>query len=252
MEAFALAMILFSSGMKLAMVVGIGVIFGDVLQYVLRENPVGRYEYSMQGAGAVITAAALYLMAGAAGFTVDGRMLAGFAMIGVLLMKHQEDRKHEKAQDDSTFTDYNDVLICDTIVYGAYVLMALVREYLTKGALYEISFTKLGFVSGAFGKPMSALIMTGLLIALLNRVLRAEASKGSSLWLCLPVILIEPAFVWDNVPETFGTIVGIAVTALIYLTFRSKFILTNTKDNIRELPLETVTLGMIYMIFSLL
>ena len=49
MEAFALAMVLYSGGMKEAMLAGIGLILGDVLLHVLQDNFRDKYQRAFSG-----------------------------------------------------------------------------------------------------------------------------------------------------------------------------------------------------------
>lgn len=247
MEAFALAMVLFSSGMKSAMIVGIALIFGDVLQAVLEESCSQEYRYTMKAVGAALTAGVMYLMHLAIGVTPENKALAGFMILGILLMKHQEDRSRQGEE-----ADYNAILLADAIAYAAYVVAAIAREYLTGSAIYEIALPGSSLASRAFGKPMFALIFAALFIAILNRILKAESRENAALWVCLPVILLEIPFVWNNVPELLGSIVGVLMVGVIYLTFRKKFLLTDPQKHIAGIPVETAALGMIYMIVSLL
>ncbi len=247
MEAFALAIVLFSAGMKMAMLVGIGLIFGDVLQAVLSDFTTEESARSVSLLGAVITCAALYYMCVGVGIEPTAADIAAFAFLGILLMKHHEDRL--KAEEE---IDYNKLLFNDSVAYGLYVVAALVREYLAGAKIFEIELSKLGFVSGAFGKPMFGLIFAGVCIAIINRILDAQSKDDAAILVCVPAIILAVPFVWDNVPEIVGTLVGIVMTGVIYLYFRNKFLYREAKSYITGIPVETAALGMIYMIFSLL
>ncbi len=247
MEAFALALVLFSQGMKAAMIVGIALVFGDVLQCMLSDISPKKLVYVVSGIGAVITCAAMFVMFAAIGVKPEVTEIAGYAALGILLAKHNVDR-----QKTGEVTDYNGVLLHDTCAYGIYVLAAAIREYLAGAAIFETGLEKFSYVSASFGKPMFALIFAGIVIALLNRILDAESEEYAGLWVCIPAILLAVPFVLDNVPELLGTILGILMTGVIYLTFRTKLRITTQRNNIAGVPVETAMLGMIYMIFSLL
>lgn len=244
-EAFALAMILFSKGMKIAMLVGIGLIFGDVLLHVLHENFGKSYRQAISGVGIVVTTGAIAFICKLAEISLDPATLAGFGVLGVLLVKHHEDT-------DEGEPDYNKVLWGDSIAYVFYVLLSLIREFISGGTIFDNKLTKLGFMSHSYGKVMFALILAGIMTAVINAVLKCECRKNAALWVCIPTIILETPFVWNNVPEWVGTIVAIVFILVIYLTFRKKVGLSGTSKYISGIPVELVTLGMMYMIFSIL
>lgn len=245
MEAFALAMILFSSGMKTAMLVGIGLIFGDVLLYVLHENFDKTYRQAISGVGIIATAGVIGYILNYVGATLNAKTLLGLGALGIMLVKYHEDFDEETP-------DYNKVLWSDSVAYIFYVLLAVVREYISGGVIYDVKLTKLGFMSHSFGKVMFALILAGLMLGIINLILKAESKKNAAVWVCVPVIILEAPFVWNNVPEWLGTVVAVVFMLVIYLTFRKKLASSKASSRLSGIPVELVTLGMMYMIFSLL
>lgn len=244
-EAFALGMILFSEGMKTAMLVGIGLIFGDVLLHVLHENFGKTYRQAISGVGIVATAGVIAYIIGYAGGTVDTATLIGLGALGVLLVKHHEDHFEEEP-------DYNKILWGDSVAYICFVLLAIIREFISGGTVFGNKLTKLGFMSHSYGKVMFALILAGIMVAFVNAVLKCECKKNAAVWVCVPTIILEVPFIWNNVPEWAGTIVAILFMMVIYLTFRKKVSMSNTGKYFKGVPVELVTLGMMYMIFSIL
>ena len=248
-EAFALAVVLFSSGMKEAMIVGIGLIFGDILLCVLSEFVSKQYMQTIRVITVVITCVTMNLMFSLVGITPDTKQMLGFAMLGILLMKH-----HETVQEKNTtgVTDYNAVLLADSCAYGIYVLVAVIREYLAGAVIFGYTLPEVPVVSASFGKPMFALIFAGIAVALINRILHVTSDKDSALMVCTATILLEAPFVWNNVPEWGGTIVGMITVAVVYFTLRKKLVFSETEKHIEGTSVELVMLGVIYMIFSLL
>ena len=244
-EAFAVAMIMFTSGMKTAMLVGITVIFGDVLLYVLKENLKEAYKESMAALSAVAFVAAAFGMFYYAGLPLELNQLPALAVIGVLLIKH-----HEKPEMEEF--DYNEILFKDSIAYAGMVGLAIIREYLAKAAIMDFELGKAAAVSGAYGKPMFALVGTGLMLALLNRILKVQSEESEVLWVALPVIVLEAPFVLRNVDDKLGTIIGIAFMMVAFITFSRKLKFSESLDHIKGVPVSVVTLGMMYMIFSIL
>ncbi len=244
-EAFALAMVLFSSGMKLAMIVGIGLVFGDILLGVLREFSEKKAALAVSGIGAVLTAGAIYLMCVLVGITPEIRQIIGFVVLGILLVKHRETEKEERP-------DFDSILSADACAYGIYVLLAVIREYFLGATIFGYTLPESAVISPSFGKPMFALIGAGIMIAVINRILKAESKSCEALWCCIPAIVLEVPFVWNHAPELVGSILGVGATAVIYLTLRKKLVFANTGKSIEGAPVELVMLGIIYMIFSLL
>lgn len=242
-EAFALSMVLFSAGMQEAMLVGIALIFGDVLQYVLREY-FGAQD-TLRKLGGALTFAALSLVYGVAGLTPDWKQMAGFIAISVLLMERHAITANEEL-------NYNAALLGDSIAYAGLILLGIVREFLSTGAVFNATLLEATALSSAIGKPMFALIGAGIALGVLNLLLNGETSAELIPLVCLSTILLETPFVWNNVPDVVGAAIGVAVTAVIYVTFRTKLVFSNTSNAMTGLPIELTMLGLIYMIVTVL
>ena len=115
MEAFALAMVLYSGGMKEAMLAGIGLILGDVLLHVLQDNFRDKYQRAFSGMGILVTVAVLTYCWDMTGLPVDVKTLLGFGAMVLLLGKQHDDL--EKAGAD-VVPDYNRILWADSVAYG--------------------------------------------------------------------------------------------------------------------------------------
>lgn len=248
-EVFALAAVLFSSGMKEAMIVGIGLIFGDILQYVLGEFFEKQYTQTIRAIGVAVTGGVIYLMCILTGMTPELKQVIEMVVICLLLVKHQDTMTSVNKKNE---IDYNGILLADTCAYGFYVLLAIVREYLTNAAIFGFEMPEVSVVSASFGKPMFALIGAGIMIALINLVLRSNATPDAALWVAIPAIILEVPFVWNQGPEWLGMMIGILVVGVIYLTLRKKLIFSETEKHIEGVSVELVMLGIIYMIFSIL
>ena len=272
MEAFALAMVLCSGGMKAAMIAGIGLILGDVLLHVLHDNFREKYRRAFYGVGIIVTVAVLIYGWNMAGLPMDAKTLLGFGVMAILLGKHHDDLEKAGADVANRTTDrsaanteslevrgskivapdYNRILWSDSVAYGFLVLLAAVREFMAGGSIFEVELTKWGIMSRAYGSPMLALILAGIILASINAILKAEFKKDAALWVCIPTILLETPFVLNNVPEWLGTIIGVFFMLIIYYTFRKKIFQPAVSKYFRGIPVELVTLGMMYMIFSIL
>ncbi|GEM_PF-4133011 len=244
-EAFALAMVLLSGGMKQAAVVGIGLIFAAVLQNVLRENLGEKYTAPVSMAGAVIGTAAIYGMLVLTDMTPGIKETAALAAAALLLVVSDE---RAKTQD----IDYNALLLQSACAYAVYVVFSLAREYFGHAEIFGFELPKIGLVSHAYAKPMLALFVAAVSAAVINRILKVKSDAKAGLGVALPVLLIEAPFVWNNVNEIFGTIIGTLFGMIIYLSLRKRLALADTEEHIAGLPVELAMLGIIYMVFSFL
>ena len=249
MEAFALAMVLYSGGMKEAMLAGIGLILGDVLLHVLQDNFRDKYTRAFSGMGILVTVAVLTYCRDMAGLPVDVKTLLGFGAMVLLLGKQHDDL--EKAGAD-VVPDYNRILWADSVAYGFLVLLSMVREFMSGGSMFQVELTEWSILSHAYGSPMLALILAGIMLAATNAALKTEFKKDAALWVCIPTILLETPFVLNHVPEWLGTIIGVLFMLILYYTFRKKIFHPAVSKYFRGIPVELVTLGMMYMIFSIL
>lgn len=249
MEAFALAMVLYSGGMKEAMLAGIGLILGDVLLHVLQDNFRDKYQRAFSGMGILVTVAVLTYCWDMAGLPVDVKTLLGFGAMVLLLGKQHDDL--EKAGAD-VVPDYNRILWADSVAYGFLVLLSMVREFMSGGSMFQVELTEWSILSHAYGSPMLALILAGIMLAATNAALKTEFKKDAALWVCIPTILLETPFVLNHVPEWLGTIIGVLFMLILYYTFRKKIFHPAVSKYFRGIPVELVTLGMMYMIFSIL
>ena len=249
MEAFALAMVLYSGGMKEAMLAGIGLILGDVLLHVLQDNFRDKYQRAFSGMGILVTVAVLTYCWDMAGLPVDGKTLLGFGAMVLLLGKQHDDL--EKAGSD-VVPDYNRILWADSVAYGFLVLLSMVREFMSGGSMFQVELTEWSILSHAYGSPMLALILAGIMLAATNAALKTEFKKDAALWVCIPTILLETPFVLNHVPEWLGTMIGVLFMLILYYTFRKKIFHPAVSKYFRGIPVELVTLGMMYMIFSIL
>lgn len=132
--------------------------------------------------------------------TPDVKQIIGFAVLGLLLVKHSEaveanretstnyaaesdneETSGKNAVENETGVNYNDILLADACAYGVFVLFAIIREYLSGAVIFGYELTSIPVVSATFGKPMFGLILAGLAIAVLNRVLKTKSVKNAAL-----------------------------------------------------------------------
>lgn len=244
LEAFALALVLFSSGMKEAMLTGIALIFGDVLISVLQEKS-EKSTKVIAGIGALIMVIVLAGIFSFTGVKTTAGMIFRFVILGVLLVKHAMD--HEKEE-----KDYDGILFADSMAYGMFVLVSILREYLSTKAIFGISLPKIAFCNSALGQTMYVLILGGLAIAILNQYLGSESNKDAGLWVCVPTFILETGLIFQNVLEADGKILGVVVVGILYFTYRYLLKKANLPKILEGVSIEMILLGVIYLVFSII
>ena len=252
------------------MLAGIGLILGDVLLHVLQDNFRDKYQRAFSGMGILVTVAVLTYCWDMAGLPVDVKTLLGFGAMVLLLGKQHDDLEKACAVVANSMSDqfaanteamkvggrfspdYNRILWADSVAYGFLVLLSMVREFMSGGSMFQVELTEWSILSHAYGSPMLALILAGIMLAATNAALKTEFKKDAALWVCIPTILLETPFVLNHVPEWLGTIIGVLFMLILYYTFRKKIFHPAVSKYFRGIPVELVTLGMMYMIFSIL
>lgn len=240
-EAFALAMVLFSTNMKLAMVTGIGVILGHVLMSVIAENAGSKQIAAV--IGGVAAAAAIIGSAMFVGLELDVWQYAGAVLAGILVAKHGFEAGEP---------DYNEILFADALAYAAFVIAAIVREYIGSGAVYTIAMKKSTLMSEVLGGPVIAIAFAGIFLGIVNVIVHSECTKNAGLWACIPTILLTVPFVSEKLPQAAAIIVGAVITLVLYLACRMLLQFSDNKHEAEGVPVEMLLLGMIYAVLIIL
>ncbi|MDO4489472.1 MAG: hypothetical protein Q4B85_00135 [Lachnospiraceae bacterium] len=239
-EAFGLAMVLFSTGMKEAMLAGVAVVFGHVLMNVLADNTGKSMKLVCAAVSGILTAVAIVLFGLFAGVEMTIWQKAAAVVIGILIVKHGMDAEGE--------ADFNDILLADALSYGAMVLVAIIREYIASGTVFTMMLKKNTLMSGELGRAMIALAVGGIALGLVNRILDSGCAKDAALWVCIPVIILEAPYVAE---KTVSVIVGMILVLAVYLASRTLLKFSDNKEEMEGVPVEMVLLGLIYLVAAI-
>ena len=215
-EAFALAMVLFSSGMKEAMLVGIVLIFGDVLLNVIAGQFQKPVLLSVEVLGALVTVLAIYGALKYNGADLTTKELFGLLFIALFLVKHfVQDAAADFANGASV--DFSKVLTIDTCVYIGFVLLGMLREYISGGVVFSYPLVQGNFIKSGAGNAFTALIGAGIVLLIIDKVFSSKSSFPSGMLVCLSVLLLEVPFTWQGIPEISGKILGVIIVAVLYV-----------------------------------
>ena len=244
MEAFALAMVVFSLNMQEAMITGIILLLITVLgflfdQFFGRKLPAWSRKLCM----VIILLAVTYslfqvIILGYFKGNLDQRTVFLQLAIGALIAKHVL-----KAEE----INYSSILYESAFSYGALILIAVIREFLSYGTIYDYKLTDADFLTSGFQNVILGFLMSAIAIAVLNRIFRYEDLKTESLWVILPVILVNQPFSMDLKWESIGVLVSIAVAILFVYSVRMFLIFSNVRKEWKRLPIELVSVSIIYL-----
>mgnify|MGYP004442355717 FL=1 len=248
-QAFALAMITLGADLKTALLAGICVVFGDVLEAYVCDNMKGKVPAVVNGVMAAVGGVVLFGALFVNGYELAA-IVAGAAVTAVGLYFSQIDRC--AAFDEEEGVNFTNVVKNDMIAYVVMLVMACVREFLAGGTIFGAEVMKASFQSATFGKPMMGIIFTGIAVAIINKLLKADTPMQKVAVLGYATAIASPAFVLNNVPELVGTVIGAVMIMAIFASFRKKLNFSDTKSPFAGVPVELMTLGMVYMVFSIL
>ena len=95
-------------------------------------------------------------------------------------------------------------------------------------------------------------LLTGIGLAILNRIfnISGNLAMSESLLVIIPVVLAIQPFTVDSVSQSVSMIITIA-TALVLFYSVKKYLVSRLSKDIKNLPVDMVSMGIIYMILSM-
>lgn len=247
-EAFALGIILFSTGMKEAFTAGILVIlsvtFAEFLRNLLLTSVPGRSLRLCVFIAAASLSASVFLFGFAAlGSTLSAPAWIMCAVIGLLCAKH--------VLSGPVDSMYSDLLFESAVAWGFWIFLAIIREFMGNGMIFGNSIIQTSFQSKAFLGSTFSFLAAGLTLAFTNGILKTDCKGLHSLFVFLPAAV----FVRPFTLERFGGIVSIAWTILVpsvlFLSIKKTLQFSRTGKAYRGLPADMLAAGFIYMILSI-
>lgn len=247
-EAFALAMIVFSGNMKEAFVTGIlmiAITTGCELFHELIKDRVP--DWSRRASVFCLTGAVSYAAFRLAYYTLGLALTTNVWLmqvaIGLLIAKHV------LAADSDV--DYDLTIFESAVAYGFFILAGICREFFGQGSIFGYPLTDAGFVAKNLQDVMFGFITAGIGLGFTNSVLRKGRIKAEALWVILPVVLLYQPFKIASVPEAISILAGIAVPVIFFLSARRRLVFAVTSAPYKKLPVELLSMGFIYMILHM-
>lgn len=247
-EAFALAIAIFSFGMKASFVAGclviLAVVFAEFLKNLLEPHvPDWSLKSCVFLSTASLSAAAFNYGFETLGIAVEWQTwLLAFA-IGMFAAKHVLMNQLE--------AEYGELCYESAVVWGFWLLLTVVKEFLGNGKVFGFYLGKATMQSSSFQEMYFGFLVAGLALAIANAVLKKKCSDVNSLLVVLPIITLARPFTVDKFDGIGGIIWTIVLPFIMLISVRKTLKFSRTMQSFRGLPVEMLSMGFIYMILSI-
>ena len=236
LEAFALAFVLYTTGLELALVAAAiivaATILGDVLAG-LAGKTVGAV------AAVVATFAALYFGVAYTGLGAgDYSDYVGAALVAVLVGKHVMDGVEEASTGEILKQNYVALLVM--------AIVAVVREILGGGAVFGYEVGSFAVISSSYLNNYFGLIFGGLGIAAVDTIIKKE-TKCESLWVAVPAAVMAAVAGGDIM-----AVVAAVIAVVLLVSVRGKLTFSCTGKYFAGLPVEMISLGFLTMMLTVI
>lgn len=244
-EAFVLAMVVFSGNMQGALLTGILIILITTLGMVIK-NFTKEYlpKWSFNVSISIFTVAITYssfhiVMNGMFNMNLAKPIVVLHVFLGALIAKHIVTRDVE---------DYNVYMLENAVAFGTLIVIGILREFLSYGSIYGYQFAEFKFIIENFQYITFGLLFAGMALAFLNKVLDHECKGIDSLCIAIPILLVHEPFVIGSINILLSTVIStaIAVVCLKSVIYHLRFSVMGIKW--RNLPTDLISLSFIYMI----
>lgn len=247
-EAFALGILLFSTGMKEAFTAGIlviaSVVFAELFKNLLEEAlPDWSWKLCVLIATASLTASAFRLGFSVLGIPVTTGLWIMTFVIGLLSAKAVLCNGFE--------AEYGDMLYASAILWGFWILFAIAREFLAGGSIFgNVLVESAPFFSTSFAQMGFGFLAAGMAIAFTNGILKMKCKNTQSLFLVIPAVIYARPFEMASFGEIVGIIWAIAVPIVLFISVKRMLKFSPAGAAYRGLPVEMLSMGLIYLILS--
>jgi hypothetical protein len=249
-EAFALAMVVFSQNMRNALVTGILILFITTLGLVLDGLLGSRIpKWSRDSCNIILMVALTYsifriVLIAILGYEVLNTDSILHIFLGILIAKHIIDSEGD--------TDYNHLLLEGAGAFATLLIISIIREFMAEGAIFGFKLAEFAFMSAGFSNVIMGFILSGIGIALLNKIFnRDKQIKTESFLVIIPVIFLIQPFTIDSINQTASMIITIIISLLMFYSVRKHLMFSRLSKEIKGLPVDMVAMGFIYMVFSM-
>lgn len=254
MEAFALAMVVFSQNMRDALITGILILlittFGLVLDRFFGDKIP---KWSRNLCSLILMISLTYslfqiVLIAVLGYEIQDTAYVFYIFLGILIAKHIVD-----AEDDA---DYNRLMLEGSAAFASLLIISVVREFMAEGSIYGYEIADFRLMSHGFSQVVVGFLLTAIALAILNRIFyyndsKTESLKADSVFVILPVVLVIQPFTIEAVNPSASMIITISIVFVLLYSIRKYIVFSRLSKEIKNMPIELLSMGMIYMILSM-
>ena len=250
-EAFALAMVVFSQNMRNALVTGILILLIATLGLVL-DHIFGDMipRWSRVSCSIILMTAVTYslfqvVLLAVLGFEIQQSDAIFHIFLGILIAKHIIDMDGER--------DYNRLLLEGAGAYAVLLVISIIREFMAGGAVFGYKIAEFSLRSGSFSNVIMGFILAGIGLAVLNGIFRSGTNTGAvdGFLVVFPVVLEIQPFIIDSIGEAASVAITAAIALVLFYSVKRYLIFSKLGKGIKNLPVDLVLMGFIYMILSM-
>ena len=239
-EAFALAMVLFTTGLEAALIAAAVVVAGTILGDTLAEKMAPKAAAVVAG---IVTAVLLIgglSIAGLLELAAIGVEHIGAILVAVLVAKHVSEGV-EGAEGNVLKENYVALIVM--------LVVAIVREVLADGSVFGYEVAEFTAMAGAYGKNPMGLVFAGLGMAAVAAIVKKEAA-GCSRCVAIGVAIITVASAALNGGDVVKAIISAAISVVFLVSVQKKMIFSTPGKSFAGFPVEVISLGFITMMLS--
>lgn len=251
MEAFALAMVVFSQNMRQALITGVLILLITTLGLVIDQTFGSKIpKWSRDSSNIILMIAFTYsifhiVLIAILGYEVQNTDYIVFVFLGILIAKHII------YSDENT--DFNYLLLEGAGAFATLNIISIIREFMVEGAIYGFKIVEHGFRSHGFSNVIMGFILTGIGFSILNWIFYRDKLiiKIESLLVIIPVVLVMQPFTIDSINQSASMVITIAIAIVLFYSVRKYIVFSRLSKEIKNLPVDMVSMGIIYMILSM-
>jgi len=250
MEAFALAMIIFTQNMRIALITGILILFITTLGLVL-DGFIGNKlpSWSRNSCTIILMVSLAYsifrvVLIGILGYEIDDSTYIFHVFLGILISKHIID-----VQDQ--IVSYNRLLLEGAGAYATMLIISIIREFMALGSIYGYELAQFNIMSNGFSTVAIGFVLTAIGLAILNRIYGYKNIKSQSILVILPVVIINQPFVIAGINSNISMLITIIIVLVMVYSIKRHLVFSRLSKEIKYLPACLMSTGMIYIILSM-
>lgn len=239
-EAFALAMVLFTTGLEAALIAGAVVVAGTILGDIMAEKMAPKAAAVVAG---IVTAALLIgglSVAGLMDLAAIGVDHIGAILVATLVAKHVSEGT-EGAEGNAIKENY--------VALAIMLVVAIVREVLAGGAVFGYDVAEFTAMSASYGKNPMGLVFAGLGMAAVAAIVKKEA-VGCSRCVAVAIAVMTVAGAVLAGGNMVKAVVSACIAVVALVSIQKKMIFSTPGKSFAGFPVEVISLGFVTMMLS--